>query len=596
MSQITLAKQKKGDGRRVILFLRPFIKWVAGDSIVIAISQVCAGIIPTLAMSWLIDSILPGEHTGLLWGLMWLLIIAAVFDLILMVIDEFFCHHVAKSVTNRQKLRLFRHVQLLPYSFFHNNQTGELLARVSDDPDTLHNFLAWEGSTWMASVQGVIIWSAVLLWINPVLMIVSLVLGVIFYWTSNVVGARTRAASADARREASRYLERLRESVTGIHLSRVLGVADAEIESVAEIRKEFIKAAHRELLARMQSFVVIGSYNGLALAMVYGISAWLIWNENLTTGQMLSAAGLVGFAANDMQRMLRTWLAVRRTGPALDRSETLLSEPTSVTETDIGLTFPEIKGDLELQNIAFAYPEKSEKVLHNLSFRVRSGEAVALVGPSGSGKSTVIDLLLRFYEPEQGKIKLDGQNIDSLNARWLRSQIAVVSQDVQLRNGSLADNLRLGNMTATDDELLEAIRDSGLQDFYEGLPDGLESSVGERGNLLSGGQKQRLSLARALVKNSPILVLDEASSALDPITEHLVNEAISVRRSKQTVIVIAHRLSTVLSADRIVVIENGVVVEEGQHDQLLNIEGGVYSRLFKREYEISERIEQSITS
>ncbi|SLL36946.1 ABC-type multidrug transport system, ATPase and permease component [Mycobacteroides abscessus subsp. abscessus] len=589
MSKQNISKQKKiGDGKRVIQFLMPYKKWVIGDSLVIAISQVFSALIPTLALSWLIDTILPSENNTWLWGLMWLLVLSAVLDLGMMIIDEYFCHITAKSVTNRQKLRLFGHLQVLPFSFYQNNSSGELLARTSDDPDTLHNFLAWEGSTFMASAQGVVIYSIVLLFIHPYLMITSVVLGILFYWASNYVGARTRAASADARAEASRYLERLRESVTGIHLSRVMGVSDSEVESVVSIRDSFVKHSLRELKARMQSVVVIASYNGFALGLVYFISTLLIWNADLTSGQMLTAGGLVTIAANEMQRLLRNWLSVRRTGPALDRSDILLSQPVSEAETKHGVRGERASGVVRLKDVSFVYPDKEESVLKGVSFDIKAGEKIALVGPSGSGKSTIIDLLFRLYDTTKGSIEVDGREIKEWDTDWLRSQMAIVTQDVQMRSGTLADNLRIGKADATEKELYDVLRASGLGELLDTLPDGLNTKVGERGSLLSGGQKQRLSLARAILKDAPILVLDEASSALDPITEAKINEAVLKTTKKQTIFIISHRLSTVLSADRIIVLDKGVIVEEGTHNELLKNNNGVYSRLFKREADIGE--------
>jgi ATP-binding cassette, subfamily B, bacterial len=276
-------------------------------------------------------------------------------------------------------------------------------------------------------------------------------------------------------------------------------------------------------------------------------------------------------------------LSVRRTGPALDRSELLLSEKASEAEVSAGLHGDRANGNIRLEDVAFAYPGKDENVLKGISFSINAGDKLALVGPSGSGKSTIVDLLFRLYDNGAGTIELDGRDIREWDTAWLRSQMAIVTQDVLLRSGTLADNLRIGKRDATDEECMKALNDSGLGDLIETLPKGLDTEVGERGSLFSGGQKQRLSLARAILKGSPILILDEASSALDPITETKINETVLRAGRNQTIIIVSHRLSTVLAADKIVVLEDGKIVEQGKHADLLLNTKGVYSRLFGRE-------------
>lgn len=585
-----MAKPKNSDGKRVLRFLKPYKNWVFADSFVIAITQVGGTVLPTLSLGWFVDKIIPYHDKQFLWVLLLMLFIAAFLDWFFMIVDEYFCHQVAKSVTNDQKMRLYKHIQLLPYSFYHKNKTGELLARISDDPDVLHNFLAWEGSTFMAATQGVIMFSAVLCWLNPYLMIVSVVTGVIFFFLSSYVGGKSREASASARKESSRYLERIRESITGIHLSRVLGVGDDEIESVTVIRKSFVNESIKELYAKMKSYIILGSYNGVGLAAVYFVSYYLISNKQLTNGEMLSAGTLVSTASWQINNMLRNWLSVKRTGPALDRSEQLLGEEVSKDEASKGITEAKLSGDIVFHQMQFTYEGKSTPVLKNISFTVKQGETVAIVGPSGSGKSTISDLLIKLNSPDSGDIIIGKHSISKWDTGFLRENIAVVSQDIQLKRGTIADNIRIGKLNATDEEIMEVVEMSGLTDLIESLPDGILTEVGERGSLLSGGQKQRISLARALIKDAPYLVLDEASSALDPITETKVNEAIQKRASKQTILIISHRLSSILSANKIVVINDGTVIETGTHDELLSNEDSIYSTMFGREALIGSQI------
>jgi ABC-type multidrug transport system fused ATPase/permease subunit len=584
------SKTKNSDGKRVLRFLIPYKSWVFADSFVIAITQVGGTVLPTLSLSWFIDKIIPNHDVQFLWILLLILCIGAFLDWFFMVVDEYFCHQVAKSVTNNQKMRLYKHLQLLPFSFYSRNKTGELLSRISDDPDVLHNFLAWEGSTFMAAVQGVIMYSAVIWWLNPYLMIVSVITGVLFYFISSYVGGKSREASASARKESSRYLERIRESVTGIHLSRVLGVGDDEIESVTIIRQSFVKESIKELYAKMKSYIILGSYNGVGLAAVYSVSYYLIKNNELTNGEMLAAGTLVSTASWQINNMLRNWLSVKRTGPALDRSELLLGEEVSKCEAIIGIEEDKLSGDIVFKEMKFTYEGTTIPVLKNINFTVKEGETVAIVGPSGSGKSTISDLLIKLYSIDSGEIMIGRYPIDKWDTGFLRNNIAVVSQDIQLKRGSIADNIRIGKLDATEKEIMEVVEMSGLTDLIESLPEGILTEVGERGSLLSGGQKQRISLARALIKEAPYLVLDEASSALDPITETKVNEAIKNRAHKQTILIISHRLSSILSANKIVVIDNGTVVETGTHDELLLNEHSIYSTMFGREALIASQV------
>ncbi|MDF2535585.1 MAG: hypothetical protein K0R18_1744 [Bacillales bacterium] len=583
-------KTKNSDGKRVLRFLIPYKGWVYADSFVIAITQVGGTVLPTLSLSWFIDKIIPNHDVQFLWILLLILCIGAFLDWFFMVVDEYFCHQVAKSVTNNQKMRLYKHLQLLPYSFYSRNKTGELLSRISDDPDVLHNFLAWEGSTFMAAVQGVIMYSAVIWWLNPYLMIVSVITGVLFYFISSYVGGKSREASASARKESSRYLERIRESVTGIQLSRVLGVGDDEIDSVTIIRQSFVKESIKELYAKMKSYIILGSYNGVGLAAVYTVSYFLIQNNELTNGEMLAAGTLVSTASWQINNMLRNWLSVKRTGPALDRSELLLGEEISKSEAIIGIEDDKLSGDIVFNEMKFTYEGTTIPVLKNINFTVKEGETVAIVGPSGSGKSTISDLLIKLYSPDSGEISIGRYPIEKWDTGFLRNNIAVVSQDIQLKRGSIADNIRIGKLDATEKEIMEVVEMSGLSELIESLPEGILTEVGEKGSLLSGGQKQRISLARALIKEAPYLILDEASSALDPITETKVNEAIKNRAHKQTIIIISHRLSSILSANKIVVIDNGTVVETGTHDELVSNEESIYSTMFGREALIGSQV------
>ncbi|MBN9060555.1 MAG: ATP-binding cassette domain-containing protein, partial [Rhizobiales bacterium] len=269
----------------------------------------------------------------------------------------------------------------------------------------------------------------------------------------------------------------------------------------------------------------------------------------------------------------------------------ILDHPASVTEADDKPGLQLTRGKIELDNVGFGY-RKKDRVLHGVSLSVDHGERLALVGPSGGGKSTILSLIQRFYDVQEGAVRVDGQDIRTVSVASLRHQIAFVSQDVFLFSGTVADNIRVGRLGATDAEVEQAARDAFAYDFIQGLPQGFQSNVGENGVQLSGGQRQRIAIARAILKNAPILLLDEATSALDSESERMIQIALDKLVEGRTTIVIAHRLATILNADKIAVIERGRVVEVGTHPELVGM-SGVYEKLYRYQFD-EGKIERAI--
>ena len=321
----------------------------------------------------------------------------------------------------------------------------------------------------------------------------------------------------------------------------------------------------------------------IGIAAVIGLGSYMIVNKTITSGNFVSfitalimlytPIKLLGNNAKNMQNALL----------ALERVIKQIDAIPKIKDKENAKKLQGIENSIEFKNVNFEY-KKNKPVLKDVSFTVQKGETFALVGNSGGGKSTIVNLIPRFYEIKSGEILIDGTDIRDLTLESLRENISIVFQDNFLFSGTIRDNIMLGNLNATEAELKEAIKDSYLGDFINSLEKGLDTNIGERGVLLSGGQKQRIGIARAFLKNAPILILDEATSALDNEAEKIVQQAIENLMKDRTVFVIAHRLTTVQNADRIAVIKNGELVELGNHQELIHIQDGVYSQLYESQF------------
>ena len=317
----------------------------------------------------------------------------------------------------------------------------------------------------------------------------------------------------------------------------------------------------------------------VGIAAVIGIGSYMIVKGSLTAGQFVSFITALIMLYTPIKGLGNNAKNMTTCLCAMERVVSKLEQIPAVVDNEGAQDFPDFKDKISFKDIKFSYI-KGKRVLNGISFDVKKGETVALVGNSGGGKSTLVNLLPRFYNVRNGDLTFDDVSINSIKINSLRANIAMVFQDNFLFDGTIRENIQIGNLHATEEELLRAVKESYLEDFINSLENGLDTQIGERGMLLSGGQKQRIGIARAFLKNAPILVLDEATSALDNQAEHIVQQAIENLMKDRTVFVIAHRLSTVQNADRILVIKDGYLVESGTHNELMNIENGEYKKLY----------------
>jgi ATP-binding cassette subfamily B protein len=397
-------------------------------------------------------------------------------------------------------------------------------------------------------------------------------------------GRRVRKLAREAQDALARANEVAEETISGIRTVRAFAAERAEGSRYAKAVWDAFAVVWRRILtsAVFMSVSSFAAFSALALVLWYG--GRLVERGEMTPGGLTSFLIYTLTVALSLGGISELWADLMRASGAAERVFELLDRQPTIPLSD-GNKLGEVAGHVELREVHFAYPSRKDMpVLQNVSLELLPGDVVALVGPSGSGKSTIAALLLRLYDPGRGRVTLDGHDLRELSPEWLRQRVGVVAQEPLLFSCSVAENIRYGRTNASEEEVIAAAKMANAHEFITKFPEGYETLVGERGVKLSGGQKQRVAIARAVLKNPRILVLDEATSALDAESEHLVKEALERLMKGRTTLIIAHRLSTVIGADRVVVLQDGVMVQSGDHASLMQ-EGGLYRRLVERQLE-----------
>ncbi|MCR9189311.1 MAG: ABC transporter ATP-binding protein/permease [Alteromonadaceae bacterium] len=480
--------------------------------------------------------------------------------------------NLAQRLQSDLRQDAYEHAQRLDMSFFEARSSGQLVATMNDDVNQLERFLDGGANAMIQVLVTVVAVGAVFFVLSPLIALLAFTPIPLIIWGAFYFQRKAGPLYADVREKVGDLSSRLANNLGGIATIKSFTAEQREAKRLKESSEAYVEANRRAIRISSAFIPVIRMAILAGFLATFTVGGMMALEGNLNVG----AYGVLVFLT---QRLLwpLTGLAevidlFERAMASTRRILDLLAEPVHVRDEGGKALAEPVKGDVELDKVSFHYPSSGAGI-RDISLTVPAGNTLALVGATGSGKSTLIKLLLRFYDPSNGQIRIDGQPIRDLSLQSLRGAIGLVSQDVYLFEGTIRENLAYGNPAASDTEIIDAAKTAEAWSFIEALPDGLNTPVGERGVRLSGGQRQRLSLARALLKNPPILVLDEATSAVDNETEAAIQRSLKRIGHNRTVIMIAHRLSTIVDADSIAVIEGGKVLEQGTHRELLDQDG-----------------------
>lgn len=570
-------------------YLKRFIPYYKPHLKLFIIDMVCAFIISVFNLVYpyitkeIINTYVPQKMLYFMLAGLGALLVLYVIKAVLNYVLQYWGHLVGVRMQADMRSELFRHLQKLPFSYFDENKTGVIMSRMTNDLFQISELAHHGPEDVFLSVITIIGAFIVLLTINVYLALIVFACVHVIVVCAVVLRKRMKKVSAEVRVAQGEINADIESAVSGIRVSRAYGAEAHECEKFERGNAEFVRAKSGQYKVMGQFFSSMNFFMDFLYFAVLLAGGLFFYYNKINAGEFTAFVLYITTLISPIRTLVSIYEQIQDGMTGFKRfCDIMDAEPE---KESVNALNPDIlRGEIEFDNVTFGYgSDEGRKVISGFSMKIPAGKTIALVGPSGGGKTTICHLIPRFYEVDSGTITVDGYLIKNLNRSVLRKNIGIVQQDVFLFNGTIRENIAYGDFSASEEQIIEAAKKANIHDYIMGLPDGYDTNVGERGVKLSGGQKQRVSIARAFLKNPPVLILDEATSALDNATEMLIQDALAHLSEGRTTLVVAHRLSTVKNADEIIVVTPEGIAERGTHEQLI-AQNGMYKELYEYQF------------